>query len=273
MFLESTKPETKVSVITVCRNAEDTIENAINSVFSQTYKAIEYIIIDGNSTDNTVNIINKHINKVNFFLTERDTGIYNAMNKGLRAVSGDIVYFLNADDTFYDNSVIARIIEYFEAHIDIVFGNFIVVNHKTGHERFCDCSNVTKSFFLENVICQQAIFYRNSVFDKIGKFNEKYVIVGDYEFLLRALYKYNVNYKYIPYTVAMFSNGGISCSVKHAKLHQRERDGVQVQYFLKEPVYYKYMLNRLYDRLLKGMTGGNAAYGYIPCNVRCPDEE
>ena len=101
----------KVSVITVCYNAEEFIENAINSVLNQTYINIEYIIIDGASKDSTVPIINKYKSKITFFLSEPDNGIYEAMNKGIKAATGDILYFLNSDDIFYDKYVIENVVK------------------------------------------------------------------------------------------------------------------------------------------------------------------
>ena len=98
----------KISIITVVKNAEKTIENTILSVLNQTYKNIELIIIDGVSTDGTLDIINKYKDKISYFISEPDTGVYNAMNKGIKAATGDIFYFLNANDSLYDDKVLCQ---------------------------------------------------------------------------------------------------------------------------------------------------------------------
>jgi glycosyltransferase involved in cell wall biosynthesis len=102
----------KVSVITVCYNAEEFIENAINSVLKQTYENLEYIIIDGASKDNTVSIINKYKSRITFFLSEPDNGMYEAMNKGIKAATGDVLYFLNSDDDIADKCLLVVCLGY-----------------------------------------------------------------------------------------------------------------------------------------------------------------
>ena len=117
----------KVSIITVCLNCSMHIRKAIESVISQTYPLIEYVIIDGASTDGTVEIIEKYRDRIAHFISEPDTGLYNAMNKGIGAATGDILFFLNADDYFADENVVADVADVFSKNpdIDIVFGNQI----------------------------------------------------------------------------------------------------------------------------------------------------
>ena len=140
----------KVSIITVVYNNVSTIRDTIRSVLSQDYKQIEYIIIDGGSTDGTLNIIKEYGNRIKY-LTERDYGIYDAMNKGIRLSSGEIVGILNSDDTFFDKSVVSSIVSGFENNdidalvADIIFvskrDEFKVSDYETPTERFIDVAN------------------------------------------------------------------------------------------------------------------------------------
>ena len=114
----------KISIITVCFNAQNVIEACIQSVLSQTYLNIEYVIVDGQSTDGTLSIVHKYKDRITKIISEKDTGIYDATNKGIQASNGDVVYFLNSDDRLYDDEVIENIIEQFkeDKSLDIVYG-------------------------------------------------------------------------------------------------------------------------------------------------------
>lgn len=225
----------KVSVITVCYNAEKFIEQAINSVLKQKYENIEYIIIDGASTDNTVSIINEYKSKVAFFLSEPDNGMYEAMNKGITIATGDILYFLNSDDMFYDEYVITKVVNMFQKHkdVELIYGSVFVIKDPLINDSFIrSYGHMTKSSFVSDGIYQQAIFYKAELFKKCGQFDETYKIVGDYEWLLRAFYKYNIKRKcYGDIIMAAFRYGGISNCDKFSSLHVEERKKVVKQYF------------------------------------------
>ncbi|NIQ17074.1 MAG: glycosyltransferase, partial [Candidatus Dadabacteria bacterium] len=119
----------KISVITVVYNAEDTLEQTIMSVYGQSYNEIEYIIIDGSSSDATLSIINKHRDKISHVISEPDQGIYDAMNKGINISTGDVVGFLNADDLYYENNVVEKIIRCFETDsVDACYGDLVYVS-------------------------------------------------------------------------------------------------------------------------------------------------
>jgi glycosyltransferase involved in cell wall biosynthesis len=222
-----------VSIITVCYNAEEFIENAINSVLNQRYTNIEYIIIDGSSTDNTVPIINKYKSKIAFFLSEPDNGMYEAMNKGIKAATGDILYFLNSDDIFYDEYIVENVVKMFQKNNDaeLIYGP-IIIRYPTTNESFIQThDSITKSYFIEGAICQQAMFYKASSFKKCGLFDDTYKVVGDYEWVLRAFYKYNIKRKYYRGIIAIFRNGGMCSSEKFSNLHDKERRKAMKQYF------------------------------------------
>ncbi|AKB45099.1 glycosyltransferase family 2 protein [Methanosarcina vacuolata] len=223
----------KVSIITVCHNAEEFIENAINSVLKQKYENIEYIIIDGASTDNTLSIIDKYKSNIAFLLSEPDNGIYEAMNKGITAATGDILYFLNSDDIFYDEYVIKRIVEMFKNNKDteLIYGPVIVRDPITNKSFIKSHKHITKFFFIYSVICQQGIFYKANLFKKCGQFDETYKIVGDYEWELRAFYKYNIKREYCRDIISIYLHGGMSSSKKFSSLLIEEHETVLKEYF------------------------------------------
>lgn len=241
----------KVSVITVCYNADDFIEHAIKSVLEQTYKDIEYLIIDGNSDDNTVSIINKYKDKIDYFISEPDNGIYDAMNKGINAASGEILYFLNADDVFYDKYVVENVVKVFQQNknIELIYGTIIRKNSITNETLVKTHKKISKSSFISGSICQQGIFFRADNFEKYGLFDDTYRIVGDYEWELRTFYKYNIKRKYYPGVLAIFSDGGISGSDNSPQLYEERRKVIKI-YFTKLDIY-KFRFVSLIKKILR----------------------
>ena len=124
----------KISIITVVYNNEETIQDAVKSVLSQSYKNIEYIIIDGKSTDNTLKSIQKYKSRISTIISEKDNGIYEAMNKGVKIAKGDVIGILNSDDFYNNNNVIEDVMNCFKMNKDIVFGNLFYVNAKNTNQ-------------------------------------------------------------------------------------------------------------------------------------------
>lgn len=133
------EPHPKISVVTVCYNAADEIETTIKSVINQSYPNIEYLIIDGGSTDGTVDIIKKFSDKIAFWVSEKDKGIYDAMNKGIKIASGDFINFMNAGDYFYSDTTVEEAVKRFPNHTDVIFGDSVVKN-KNNNLVFQECS-------------------------------------------------------------------------------------------------------------------------------------
>jgi glycosyltransferase involved in cell wall biosynthesis len=129
----------KVSIVTVAYNSQQHIEDTIKSVLSQSYNKIEYIIIDGASKDNTINIVNKYKDKISCIISEPDKGIYDAMNKGIDNATGDIIGFLNSDDIFYDNEVVANIVNGFDEKTDCIIANIAFVKSS-------DLNSITRKY-------------------------------------------------------------------------------------------------------------------------------
>jgi len=236
----------KITIITVCKNAQDTIEQTIKSVISQDYNNIEYIIIDGKSTDKTLDIVNKYKNKIKTVISEPDNGIFEAMNKGIKFSTGEIVNFLNAGDGFYKKSTISKVVELFKKHnSDIIYGDAILYDQNNPE------NNVLKSHkYVDGIslarwsICHQALFTKKNVFDKYGDFTNKYKINGDYEWLLRNILKNKTSFFYTNQVIVKYLIGGISWFGNRAKFYY-ERIRIAIKYYN----VFGFLINNLIMRL------------------------
>lgn len=200
----------KISIITVSYNADDTIEQTIKSVISQGYENTEYVIIDGASTDSTVDIIRKYEEYISYWISEPDDGVYDAMNKGLDRCTGDIVAFLNSDD-YYLEKTLEYVAEYYQnRNPDILCCDVMI---EQDGELFPQknpwktCPEKLREGFM--MYSHQGIFAKRECFLKYGKFDISYKITADYDWLLRV-YNQNVRLEYSPNVVAIFRYGGIS---------------------------------------------------------------
>lgn len=219
-----TKTPLKFSIITVCKNAETSIEKTIQSALIQTYEHIEYIIIDGKSTDNTQTIIEKYCNNISTVISEEDNGIYEAMNKGLSIATGDIIQFLNADDYLIDENVISDMAHQFQKNpqVEILYGKARYINVpkklKTQVESRIIAQN--KQEWLLSAANHQCIFVKRSVFDQIGCFNEKYKIYADFDFFLRCFHEHTPK-KYIDQTIVCANYQGTGFQKRKFALHEK----------------------------------------------------
>jgi len=198
-----------VSVITVVYNGAKHLEQTINSILNQSYKNIEYIIIDGGSTDETVDIIKRYEDKIDYWQSERDGGIYFAMNKGISLAKGELIGILNADD-FYLSDTIKKVVDADKsAKADIYYGDMQYVT-ENAHKLSVAKPDITKMNEMP-AIFHPTCFVIKSVYDKAGVFDTQYKISADYDFLLRCLKK-NFSFHYIPVALTCFRLGGMSGS-------------------------------------------------------------
>lgn len=202
-----------ISIITVCYNAEKTIEKTITSVLNQDYNNIEYIIVDGNSTDKTMNIISNYRNKVDIIISENDNGIYDAINKGIKAASGEIIGILNADDILYNNHIITKIAEVFieSPELESVIGDIIFQDSFNKKRRHYSSNQWSIHKFSSGYMPPHPSFYcKKNNFNKFGFYNTSFKIAADYELLIRFLKVHNLSYKYVPLIFVKMSFGGVS---------------------------------------------------------------
>lgn len=204
----------KISIITVVLNNEKTIGDAIKSVLSQCYENIEYIIVDGGSTDDTLGIISKYAKNISRFISEPDKGIYDAMNKGINLATGDIVGVLNSDDFYIDNLVIDKVVRAIsEKHVDSSYADAIYVRRNDVDKtiRYWKSSPFSKRRFRIGWMPQHATFFaRRCLYEKYGAFRTDLPIAADYELMLRFLYKYEISTTYIPEVLVKIRTGGKS---------------------------------------------------------------
>ena len=202
--------KTLVSIITVCWNSEKYIRDTLESVLNQTYKNIQYIIIDGKSTDKTLSIIDEYKEQFGDRLTlvsEKDSGIYNAMNKGLALVKGELVGIINSDD-YYELDAVEKMVEQYELH-----GSGVYYGYERSLKDEKEYCIVRKNphFLNETMLAHEATFITNDIYKKIGNFNESYRIVADYDLMLR-IKKAEINFFPVNAIISNFRFGGASSS-------------------------------------------------------------
>ncbi len=202
----------RVSVITVCYNATDTIESTITSVLNQSYSNIQYIIIDGNSTDDTMDIVNKYANKISKIVSESDKGLYDAINKGIALADGEVIGILNADDVFFDNSTIAKIMTHFEydTNLKSVIGDIAFIKNNKILRYYSSKYWSTLSFRFGIMPPHPSFYCRRDLFIKYGNYRTDFKIAADFELLLRFILIKKVNYKYINNIIVLMKPGGLS---------------------------------------------------------------
>ncbi len=202
----------KVSIITVCFNSAETIEDTIKSVLSQDFKDIEYIVVDGGSTDGTLDIINRYKNDIAKVISEPDNGIYDAMNKGFRSSAGSIVAALNGDDIYAEKSIVGQMAEFIETKdLDAAYGDLVYVDRRdNGHiKRFWQPGPYKKGAFHYGwVIPHPTFFCRKEIFEKHGYFNDKMQIAADFELMLRFIEKNHIKVGYLPEVIVKMRTGG-----------------------------------------------------------------
>jgi glycosyltransferase involved in cell wall biosynthesis len=204
----------KVSIITVCLNSEKTIEKTIKSVLEQNYQNLEYIIVDGGSRDNTLNILQKYKKSISKIISERDNGIYNAINKGIKSSTGEIISILHSDDFYFNQNVLDNIRKIFENNLNIqcLIGTTII-KKKTNNKIFRKYSPKNfKNWMLYLGVSppHPSMFLKKKIYENIGLYNEKYQIAGDFEFYLRMFLKKKITYYVTNQIYTVMQHGGVS---------------------------------------------------------------
>jgi len=204
----------KISIITVAYNAQATIEQSIKSVISQAYNNVEYIIIDGNSSDNTVSIAQKYREYISVLISEPDNGIYDAMNKGIALATGDIVGILNADDFFAGNHILTVVSDAFKNNnTDIVYGDLNYIKPDGTIRRKWVSGEYKKGKFNFGWMPPHPTFYcRRELFERFGNYSLDFGTAADYELMLRYLHLNHLSVFYVKQVLVQMSIGGVSNS-------------------------------------------------------------
>ncbi len=205
----------KVSVITVVYNAVNTIEDTIKSVIKQDYPEIEHIVIDGGSTDGTMEIVNAYRNRLAVIVSEPDGGIYDAMNKGIDHATGSIVGTLNADDWYENEGVISRVVSAFndEPELDAVYGDIVFVKKEEPHRlvRYWRSQPYSEGLFEWGWMpAHPSFFVRRECYTKYGKFDLDFQIQSDFDLTMRFLVVEKINTRYLPGVMVRMRMGGVT---------------------------------------------------------------
>lgn len=240
----------KVSIITVTFNSAETLQDTINSVAKQDYDNIEYIIIDGASNDETVNIIKRNSSKVTNWISEPDKGLYDAMNKGIKIATGDIVGILNSDDFYNKSDAITKIVNEFQKNdVNCVFADVRFVHPENLDKTvryYSSKSFKLNSFSWGKMPAHTTFFTYKKNFEKHGYYKTNYKIASDFELLARFLFRHKLSYKYLDYDLIKMRLGGISTkSIKSNYLINKEivrackENEIRTSFF---KVYLKYSI-------------------------------
>ena len=216
------------TVITINLNNREGLRRTIQSVINQKFTDFEYIVVDGQSNDGILDVIHEFEKSITRSLIGKDTGVYNAMNKGLAAALGEYIVFLNSGDEFRNSETLQRIQEK-SSNGDLVFCDVEIFNGDNVRVRR-QPNILTTKFLLTGMICHQSIFAKRSLFEITGPFNEHYKVYGDYEWILRALRKHEAKIKHIPRVLVRYEEVGLS-NTTSKELQRKEKDSIQDLYF------------------------------------------
>jgi len=218
----------KVSIITAVYNNKEFIEDCIKSVLEQSYDNIEYIIVDGGSTDGTLDIINKYKDKISKIISEKDRGIYDALNKGIKMATGDIIGILHSDDIYAYKDVIKDVVETFKKeNVDSVYGDLCYVSRNDINKviRYWKAGKFNRNSFKYGWAPPHPTFFvKKEVYLKYGIFDLSYEISADYELMVRFLYKHQISSAYIPKVLVKMRVGGKSSKNLFTSIKRRMED-------------------------------------------------
>ena len=239
----------KVSIITVVYNGAEFIRDCIESVLSQTYSDLEYIVVDGNSTDGTVELVRAYGNRIARFISEPDKGLYDAMNKGLRLATGEVIGLLNADDFYRHNRVIENMVATVErTDSDAVYGDLIYVdrNNTRKVKRYWRSGEYTKNAFLWGWMPGHPSFFAKRIlYEQYGMFRLDMKSAADYELMLRFIHKHQIKLAYMNEVTIVMRVGGISNSSLENRLRANRDDRIAWQNNRLKPYFFTFWLKPL----------------------------
>lgn len=231
----------KISIITINYNNSEGLERTINSIQNQSLSDFEYLIIDGNSTDNSVEIIEKYSEKIDFWITEPDSGVYNAMNKGIKQAKGEYLLFINSGDYLKDNDSLRNAVPYLSKSDIIYFDLCVIHNDQCELKKYPD--SISMKYLLKDTLPHPASFIKKNLFIRYGLYDESYKIISDWIFFFKAILLKKATYKHVNIFFSIFIFDGMSSKGENFELIFKE----------KERFYYENLsfVRRIYKRLLR----------------------
>lgn len=221
----------RLSIITVNLNNRIGLIKTIQSVLNQTFDDFEYIIIDGGSTDGSVDVIKQHVLRYSYWVSEKDKGIFNAMNKGIVKASGDYCLFLNSGDYLDSQKTLSEVFK-LELNEDIVFGSIKnAYKDKVQLIEYPDEEYITFRHFIKSGLPHPGSFIKRNLFARTGLYDERYKVVNDWEFFLLAIFKHNATLKKIPIVISVFDMYGNSNLTDNLIVDQNERKEILEENF------------------------------------------
>ena len=232
----------KLSIITINLNNAEGLRKTIESVVSQTFDDYEYIVIDGASTDDSVEVIKEYADRITYWISELDKGIFNAMNKGIKVAQGEYCLFLNSGDWLVDENVLADFLKS-SPEADIISGNLMLIYENGSNELWQsdETDNLDFNCFYAGSLPHQATFIKNEVFIHFGYYNERNKIVSDREFFLKVLVFERCSYKHFDRLISYYTMNGISSQPLLMETHKYEEE-VMFQKYL-PPLLYRSFKN------------------------------
>ncbi|MEQ8464850.1 glycosyltransferase family 2 protein [Coleofasciculus sp. E1-EBD-02] len=273
LFKQASKNQALISIITVVLDGGKYIEQTIKSVISQSYKNIEYIVIDGGSQDNTLDIIKKYDHQIDYWISEADKGIYDAMNRGIGLATGELVGILNSDDWYVQNAI-DKVIDIYTKNrsndLLIITGAMYRVNveQKIKFKLLKNEADLKNRINLGMPINHPATFVTKATYQKIGKFDPKYRVCGDYEFIVRAYYSNEVRFIFTNDVLTYMRLDGMSEKFNILFIRAKEqfyirRDKIPIISNFK--LFCKFILIQIFKHLLKTFTGKFLLKKYYKC--------
>lgn len=226
----------KISIVTICFNAKNIIEKTFLSILSQTFKNIEFIVVDGGSTDGTLEVIDKYRENISYFVSEPDDGIYDAMNKGIKAATGEFIIFLNANDVFYNEFVLEKVAKTLveNPEVKILFGDADYISEDQETSQIVSFEKINNIFsLLLNNICHQSIFYHKSLFENYAYYSSVYEIYADWDFNLKCFVQNKISAIYLPIVISKFKLGGICSKPENKEACEKDKKILLYKYFSK----------------------------------------
>lgn len=224
-----------VSIITPCYNAEKTIRDTIESVLKQDYENFEYIIVDGQSTDRTLDIINEYSDSRIRYISEKDNGVYDAMNKGIKMAKGVLVGIINADDWYEQDALTEVVSKYNEGQMEIHYGMLAIYKNNVLEKK----QLIYDSMLYMSMISHPTCFVAKKVYDELGGYDTNYAMTADYEFMVRCKYSKKVQFIVHEKTLANFRIGGLSSNDRTKDIAYMENLQVRKKYALIDEKVYK----------------------------------